>query len=218
MTSSISTITFPVAQPDVQVSKPLKQILKTITEGGKTKQVLEAWVDFGGATPQVSTLTITAGSNGNDYIIEISNGTKTALVSYVQQAGDTASKIAERLTDEINGVPTVSELVSATVNNNVITLTSDEPGVTLNYDVSASTTPGNLVVAQTTPASGTAKMRKVGEIKINFEVPVGGRNISAVSQAVFYDGSEPAVIARSGTENRANHPQSLEALAKTVNS
>ncbi|HET8689085.1 MAG TPA: hypothetical protein VFM18_20940, partial [Methanosarcina sp.] len=196
MTSSIGSISFPVAQPDSVVSRPFKQVKKQITEGGKTKDVVEAWVDFGGAVSQVNTITITAGSAGNDYIIEIDDGTNSAIVSYVQQAGDTAASIAARLLEEINGVPSVSDLVSATVLSNVLTLTADLPGTALTYDVSASTTPGNIVVAQTTAASGTAKMRKISEIKSYFEIPSGGRNLVIVSQTVFYDGANPPVVVR----------------------
>lgn len=217
MTSSIGSISFPVAQPDSVVSCPFKQVKKQITEGGKTKDVVEAWVDFGGAVSQVNTITITAGSAGNDYIIEIDDGTNSAIVSYVQQAGDTAASIAARLLEEVNGVPSVSDLVSGTVASNVLTLTADLPGTALTYDVSASTTPGNIVVAQTTAASGTAKMRKISEIKSYFEIPSGGRNLVIVSQTVFYDGANPPVVVRENTATRSNHPLSMEAIAAVVN-
>ena len=217
MTSSIGSISFPVTQPDVSVSRPFKLVKKVITEGGKSKDVVEAWVDFGGAVSQISTITITAGSTGNDYILEISDGTNEGIVSYVQQTGDTATTIAARLLEEINGVPSVSNLVSGTAEANVLTLISDLPGVAITLDVSASTTPSNLVVAQTTAASGTAKMRKIAEIKIYYEVPSGSRNLIAVSQTTFYDGANPPVVARNNPESRSNHPQSMEAIAAAVN-
>lgn len=217
MTSSIGSISFPVAQPDQVVSRAFKQVAKEVTEDGKTKQVLEAWVDFGGGTSQVSTLTITAGATGDDYIIEITAGAKNAIASYVQQAGDTANIIASRLLAELNGVPSISELVSGTVTNNVITLTADEPGINVTYDVSASTTAANLVVAETTSEAGTAKMRKIAEIKTFLEVPTGGRNLSIVSQTTFFDGANPPNEVRKNPETRVNHPQSMEAIAKLVN-
>lgn len=217
MTSSIGSISFPVAQPDTVVSRPFKQVKKQVTEEGKSKEVLEAWVDFGGAVSQVNTITITAGSAGNDYILEVSAGTNDAIVSYVQQAGDTANIIAARLLEEINGVASVSSLISATVLNNVLTTTSDLPGTTISYDVGASTTPGNIVVAQTTAASGTAKMRKIGEIKTYFEIPSGGRNLVLVSQSVFYDGANPPAVVRNSPETRGNHPESMETLATIIN-
>jgi hypothetical protein len=217
MTSSIGSISYPASQPDLTVTIPFKKVRKQITEGGVVKDVLEAWADFGGAVSQVNTITITAGSTGNDYLIGISDGTNDAIVSYVQQSGDTATVIAARLLEEINGVPSASALVSGTASANVLTLTSDLPGVTITYDVSGSTTPGNIVVAQTTAASGTAKMRKIGEIKTYFILPVGGRNIAVVSQVVFYDGANPPAIARTGAESSANHPTSMEAISASVN-
>lgn len=217
MTSSIGSISFPIAQPDTVVSRPFKQVKKQITEGGKVKDVIEAWVDFGGAVSQVNTVTLTAGSVGDDYILEVSDGTNSAIVSYVQQTGDTATTIGARLLEEINGVPSVSDLISGAVLTNVLTLTADLPGVTITYDVSASTTPANLVVAQTTAASGTAKMRKVAEVKNHYEIPSGGRNLVIVSQSVFYDGMTPATVVRENAATRNNHPQSMEALAAAVN-
>lgn len=217
MTSSIGSISYPVLQPDLQVTIPFKKVRTQITEEGVLKDVLEAWADFGGAVPQVSTVTITAGSAGNDYIVGVSDGTDDALVSYVQQSGDTASTIAARLLEEINGVPSVSDLIFGTAVGGVITLTAVTPGVALTLDVSASTTPGNLVVATPTPASGTAKMRKIGEIKTYFVLPPGGRNLAGVSQVVFYNAANPPVIARTAPESRVSHPTSMEAISASVN-
>lgn len=217
MTSSISSISYLASQPDLTVTIPFKKVRTQITEGGVVKDVLEAWADFGDAVSQVNTITITAGSAGDDYIIGVSDGTDDALVSYVQQSGDTASTIAARLLEEINGVPSVSNLIFGTVVAGVITLTAIMPGVALTLDVSASTTPGNLVVATPTSASGTAKMRKIGEIKTYFTLPADGRNLAGVSQVVFYDGGNPPSVARTGSESRANHPTSMEAISASVN-
>ncbi|MFM6214196.1 hypothetical protein, partial [Planktothrix sp.] len=161
MTSSISSISYPASQPDLTVTIPFKRVRTQITEGGVVKDVLEAWADFGGAVSQVNTMTITAGSTGDDYLIGVTAGDDSAIISYTQRSGDTATTIAARLLEEINGVPSASALVSGTAAANVLTLTSDLPGVTITYDVGGSTTPSNIVVAQTTAASGTAKMRKV---------------------------------------------------------
>jgi hypothetical protein len=60
-------------------------------------------------------------------------------------------------------------------------------------------------------------MRKIGEIKTYFILPVGGRNIAVVSQVVFYDGANPPVIVRTGAEASANHPTSMEAISASVN-
>ena len=217
MTSSIGSISYPASQPDLTVTIPFKRVRTQITEGGVVKDVLEAWADFGGAVSQVNTMTITAGSTGDDYLIGITAGGNSAIVSHTQRSGDTATTIATRLLEEINGVPSASALVSGTAATNVLTLTSDLPGATITYDVSGSTTPSNIVVAQTTAASGTAKMRKIGEIKTYFILPSGGRNIAGVSQAVFYDGGNPPTISRTGTETLANHPASMEAISASVN-
>lgn len=217
MTSSISSISYPASQPDLTVTIPFKRVRTQITEGGVVKDVLEAWADFGGAVSQVNTMTITAGSTGDDYLIGVTAGDDSAIISYTQRSGDTATTIAARLLEEINGVPSASALVSGTAAANVLTLTSDLPGVTITYDVGGSTTPSNIVVAQTTAASGTAKMRKVAEIKTYYEIPSGGRNLVAVNQSVFYDGANPAGVVRNNPEARSNHPQSMEALAALAN-
>lgn len=212
MTSSVGSISFPKQQPDLTVTRASKIVRRQITEDSKSKDVIEFWVDFGGAVAQVNTLTITAGTTGDDYIVDISNGTVSAIATYTMQTGDTATIIASRIAEEINGLASTSALVSATVAGAVITITADNPGVAITYDVSESTTPANLVVAQTTASSGVAKMGKVSEVKIYFEIPSGGRNQQIVTQTIFYTGANPAVEVRRNTEQRANHPQSMETL------
>ena len=95
MTSSIGSISYPASQPDLTVTIPFKRVRTQITEGGVVKDVLEAWADFGGAVSQVNTVTITAGSTGDDYLIGITAGGNSAIVSHTQRSGDTATTIAK---------------------------------------------------------------------------------------------------------------------------
>ena len=93
------------------------------------------------STPQRDTATFTYGSNGDIYKLVV-NGN---IYSYTTIAGDDAPKTAEalaKLVDKDNDV-----VVGR--NSNVIYVSAKHPGVTYTLANTGTTTPGNLVLANT---------------------------------------------------------------------
>lgn len=113
-----------------------------------------------GSVLEQQTVTITAGVDGDNYIL--THPSLTTPITYVQQTGDTADDIAAALGSYLNG----SGEVEADVATNVITVTFGDSADVALIDVSGSTTPGNLVVAETQAGTGTAAKRKILSIAV----------------------------------------------------
>lgn len=200
--SNVGTFSFTTPAPAIVVNSTIETRSTPITNG----QSIEFFVDvIGGGVSQVSTLTITAGSTGNTYAASLSTGLSTDpdVYSYNQEAGDTGITIAARLAKEIN----LDSRIQAKSTGNVITMTGVLPGQAITLDVSLSTTPGNIILATTTPASGTALVRKL--IKLDASVSVNSANqleltmtptmFSGDSAATPLGGSIPIVRAHTKT-------------------
>lgn len=204
----VGSITFPESQPDNPITAATKITTSIITEGGKEKTLVAYWTDFGGAIAQVDTATVTAGIAGDIYQIAITSGATTEFVEYVMNTGDTADDIAAALASEFNNSDVT--LSAATVASNVVTITSTNPGDVVTLDAAGSTTPANLVVANTVAASGTGNLVKVAEHKYFFGVATGSRVLSVYSQNIYYN--VDGTVARSSVETRDNHSVAMETL------
>jgi len=193
--AQLGTVTFPQSQPDVSVEVQSRIVTTSFVDNGITKYNVEYWVDMGDATPQEDTVTVTAGSAGEIYALDITVGGTTESVDYVMMAGDTADDIAAAIAAEFSSADIT--LAAASVSGNVVTVTSASPGSTATLDVSRSTTPGNFAVANTVAASGTGNSVKVATHRYWFAIPSGGRNLACYYQNMFYDAAGNAVRADS---------------------
>lgn len=135
------------------------------------------------AIAQVDTLTVTAGTVGNSYSVGVTVDSDLELYEIAQETGDTATEIAVRLAALINTHPGVS----ASADTGVITVTGAVPGQAVTLDVSGSTTPGNLVIANVGAAAGTAIVGRIATFQLDFTYVSGGIPKLTVSPA-FYDG------------------------------
>ena len=157
---------------------------------------------------QVNTITIALGVVNDDYAVVITSGTDVLTYRHRQIAGDTANSIANFLAKIID----TSSYVQATSNAAVITITGAVPGAAFDVDNTTSTTPANLVIAETTPPAGTPKHRKRWEIIYTFSIkPNGFETVSC--EGACYDGANPGtVIQRFGPLALADAPRSLSQI------
>lgn len=118
------------------------------------------------AVAQVSTVTLSAGSTGDDIAIHLTVGATTWVYRHKKAAGDTVTTMAAFLATLINTNPNVS----ATSALGVITITSAIPGQAFTLANTDSTTAGNVVIASVTANSGTALHRKVVDLDVTFDV------------------------------------------------
>lgn len=161
---------------------------------------------------QVSTITIAAGSTNDLYTVSIADGTTTNIYTYRQEAADTATIIAASLAELLDLHPGV-RVTSAT---NVITVTGVHGGVVITIDVSASTTPGNAVVATPTAAVGTPLFVKIATVtttKILTEASAGVNGYPRVIMSVsFYDGDATTPLVLATREVSTTGPLSLDTI------
>ncbi len=120
--------------------------------------------------PQVSTVTITSGSTGDEYAVKVTVGSSALTYRHKQVASETAASIATFLATLINTNPNVQ----ATNVGGVITIKSLIPGQAFTLSNTDSTTVGNVVIATTTANSGTALHRKIAEAEIDFSANESG--------------------------------------------
>ncbi|MEH2033205.1 MAG: hypothetical protein V7K67_26850 [Nostoc sp.] len=137
---------------------------------------------------QVSTVTVTAGTTGDEYAIAVTVGSSTLTYRHKQVASQTATAIATFLATLINTNPNVQ----ATSVGAVITITSVIPGQAFTLANTDSTTPGNVVIATTTANAGTALHRKIGQANVVFGAIATGFPVINVS-GNWYDGSASPV-------------------------
>jgi hypothetical protein len=159
---------------------------------------------------QVSTITITSGTTGNEYAVAVQVvGQPTLIYRHKQPAGATAVALAAFLATLIDTNPHVV----ATATGAVITVKSAVAGVAFTLDNSDSTTVGNVVVATTTAAAGTAKHRKLFETALIFGVNATGF-ITVTSDGKFYDGAmTPVLLQNYGPIGVAIAPKAITAIA-----
>ncbi|MCC5616533.1 hypothetical protein LC605_15925 [Nostoc sp. CHAB 5836] len=134
--------------------------------------------------PQVSTVTITAGTTGDEYAIKATVGSSAPTYRHKQLAGETAPLIAAFLATLINTNPSLW----ATSAGAVITIKSLIPGQAFTLANTDSTTAGNVVIATTTANSGTALHRKIAEADMTFSANTSGFPVVSVSGR-WYDGA-----------------------------
>ena len=158
------------------------------------------------AVPQVSTITITAGSAGNEYAVTVGvTGSPSFTYRHKQVAGDTAASIAQFLATILDTNPNIV----ASVSGAVITVTGAVAGVAFTLDNSQSTTVGNVVTATTTAAAGTPKHRKIFDASLIFSVNANGF-VTIESDGKFYDAAlMPTVLQTFGRVSVANAPKAL---------
>lgn len=165
---------------------------------------------------QVDTLTISAGVLDDLYTVSISDGTTTDIYTYRQEAADTPTIIAASLAQLLDLHPGVRVTSAA----GVITVTGVHGGVTITIDVSASTTPGNIVLANVTPASGTPLFVKVATITTqkaltDADINTGFPRITMVTE--YYDGDPVTPVVLSTKEVYTTGPKNLDTM-QTENS
>lgn len=156
---------------------------------------------------QETTITITAGIDGDLYDAIIDDGTVSDSYSYRQSGAMTADELAIALAKRIDLHPGVR----ATVSTNVITVLGVIPGVNITFDESNSTTPGNLAITTPTAASGTPLHRLISETTINWTTDtLGFAKVS--SQSNFYNGDEPPTLSNAGALYDSKSSVSLDSI------
>lgn len=138
---------------------------------------------------QVSTVTLSLGSAGDEYAIAIAVGADSWVYRHKQTASDTTVSMAAFLAAIIN----TNTNVKASASSGVITITSLIPGQAFTPTVTESTTAGNLVVATPTANAGTALHRKIGQMIATFSVNnLGFPQIS--TSGSWYNGASVPVL------------------------
>lgn len=159
---------------------------------------------------QESTITIAAGITDDLYTVSIADGTTTDIYTYRQEAADTADIIAASLTQLLDLHPGVR----VTAATNVITVAGVHGGVVITIDVSSSSTPGNLVTATPTAASGTPLFVKIATVtttKVLTEASAGVNGFPRVLMSVdFYDGDAVSPIILATREVSTTSPRNLD--------
>jgi hypothetical protein len=142
---------------------------------------------------QQNTITITAGSDGDIYDVEIDDGTNNDSYSYRQTGTMSASAIATALAKRIDLHPGIR----ARAIGNVITAQAIIPGVTLVLDKSASTVPASVAIAETVAPVGTPLHRLISETKINWTTDQAGLPKTNY-QTTFFNGATTSVVTNNG--------------------
>jgi hypothetical protein len=159
------------------------------------------------AVPQVSTVTLSAGSNGDDIAVHLTVGSTTWIYRHVKAAGDTVTTMAAFLATLINTNPNVAATSSA----GVITITSAIPGQAFTLANTDSTTVGNVVIATTTANSGTALHRKVADIDVTFAVNANKFPTITLGGS-WYNGAASPVVVLPVSVLSTSGPRSIDTL------
>lgn len=195
-----------------EVSTTLETSYDILPSPGANQTSEDVWFDLDPDTvAQESTITISAGTTDDLYTVSIADGTVTDRYTYRQEVGDTATIIATSLAQLLDLHPGV-KVTSA---SNVINVVGVHGGVTVTITVSASTTPGNLVVATPTAAAGTPKYVKVMNIITEKELTTSGTNkgFPKVSMTVaYYDGDDTTPVVLSTKTVSSTGPRSLDEI------
>ena len=158
------------------------------------QMLIDQWVSLDpDNVAQVTTITITAGADGDLYDLEVDDGVNPDVYSYRQKGAMSATDIAMALARRLDLHPAIR----ATSANNIITATGVVPGVAITFDEANSTTPGNLIIADTTTANGTPLTRLISRTTINWQTdPTGNPKVNY--QTTFYNGNETPEVNNNG--------------------
>lgn len=210
MTENFGSITYNRPYASVTQSTALEYETRvTKTADGKVK--LELYVTLNPANvAQVSTVTLTAGSTGDDYIVVVTSGGVAKTYTRKMQASETATVLAADLATLIDTHPAVT----ATSAGGVITITANVPGTAFTAANTGSTTTGNVVVATTTANSGTALHRLVAAMEVATDVKVSdqGSFLFQKMNGTIYDGSAIPAAVKTWTLESPTVSKSLDTL------
>lgn len=186
-TQEVYTISYPRPKNEQTTTTALETEYKVVAPASGTNNVkIEQWMTLDPDNESfVGTVTLTAGTAGDEYVISVDDGTDDLIYRHNQTATDTATTMATFLAAIIDTHPGVRATSAA----GVITVTGAIPGVAITVDTSSSTTPANVVAATSTPASGTALHRKISDITIGWTVDTSGFPTITVDEAIFYSGA-----------------------------
>lgn len=159
------------------------------------------------AVAQVSTVTLSAGSTGDDIAIHLTVGSTTWVYRHVKTSSDTVTTMAAFLATLINTNPNVA----ATSNLGVITITSAIPGQAFTLANTDSTTAGNVVIATPTANAGTALHRKVVDLDVTFDVNAQKFPRVTLGGNWFDGGASPVSVLPVSALNVAG-PRSIDTL------
>lgn len=191
--------------------------LGTGADAGKI--IIEQWLDLDAtAVAAIDTITLeTTLPTANAYFqVTVQGATKTKLYSYRYEttSTDTADTIAQELAMMINTHPDVL----ATCATNTVVVTALVAGATLTTTVACknvaddSDVSSKISVAVTTPASGTAKTRKVAELKTQLVATADERGQYNVEIAFFNGAAAPVQAGGTLGPYPATSPWTLQAL------
>jgi hypothetical protein len=159
------------------------------------------------AVAQVSTVTLSAGSNGDDIAVHLTVGGTTWIYRHKKAAGDTVTTMAAFLATLINTNPNVAATSAA----GVITITSAIPGQAFTLANTDSSTVGNVVIATTTANSGTTLHRKVVDLDVSFTVNTN-KFPTVTLGGNWYNGAASPVVVLPVSNLTTAGPRSIDTL------
>ena len=158
------------------------------------------------AVSQVSTVTLAAGSTGDDIAVHLTVGATTWVYRHKKVAGENVTTMAAFLATLINTNP----YVAATSIVGVITITSAMPGQAFTLANTDSSTVGNVVIATPTANYGTVLHRKIVELDVVFTV--NANKFPAITLGgKWYNGAASPVIALPVSVLTTSGPKSIDA-------
>lgn len=191
---NVGSLAYDRARSSTTIETTLNTTYDIITPPGPNQTSEDVYFDLDPTTvAQVDTLTISAGVADDLYTVSIGDGTTTDIYTYRQEAGDTDAIVAASLAQLLDLHPGVRAVAAAAV----ITITGAHGGETITIDPSASTTPGNAVVASVTAASGTPLYVKVANITTTKELTSNGTLTGFprfTMTTTFYDGDDTTPV------------------------
>ena len=190
-----STVTATTLETDYQVSFP----------SANTVRITQNLTLDPAAVAQVSTVTLSAGSTGDDVAVHLTVGSTTWIYRHVKTSSDTVTTMAAFLATLINTNPNVAATSSA----GVITITSAIPGQAFTLANTDSTTVGNVVIATTTANSGTALHRKIVELDVAFTVNTN-KFPTITLGGNWYNGAASPVVALPVSVLTTSGPKSID--------
>ena len=190
-----STVVATTLETDYQVSFP----------SANTVRITQNLTLDPAAVAQVSTVTLSAGSTGDDIAVHLTVGATTWVYRHKKAAGDTVTTMAAFLAMLINTNPNVS----ATSSTGVITITSAIPGQAFTLANTDSTTAGSVVIATPTANSGTALHRKIVELDVAFTVNTN-KFPTITLGGNWYNGAASPVVALPVSVLTTSGPKSID--------
>lgn len=192
-----STVTATTLETDYQISFP----------SANTVRITQNLTLDPAAVAQVSTVTLSAGSTGDDIAVHLTVNATTWVYRHKKAAGDTVTTMAAFLATLINTNPNVA----ATSALGVITITSAIPGQAFALANTDSTVTGNVVIATPTANSGTALHRKVVDVDVAFSVNTNKFPLITLGGNWYNGAASPVVVLPVSTLTVAG-PKSIDTL------